>query len=47
MQPAADAGCFWNYADKRHFTSYDDLIAKDVCQSGSHYSLELRRLCTW
>jgi hypothetical protein len=31
--PAADVGCFWNHTDKRHFTSYDDLISDYVCQS--------------
>ncbi len=45
--PAVDVGCFWNHADKRHFTPYDALIANDVCQSGSHYLLEFRRFRLW
>lgn len=39
----ADAGWFWDHADKRHLIAHDYLIVNYVCHSGKHYPLEFRR----
>jgi Transposase DDE domain len=39
----ADAGYFWDHADKRYLIAHDYIIVNYVATSGKHYPLEFRR----